>query len=242
MEFFTSRYNRRTFLRELTMGAASFTGLTVFSQEALRFIEDGDFAQELIRTPSQTEGPFYPNKMPLDTDNDLVIIKGNTNPALGEVTHLSGRILDLSGNPIRNATIEIWQVDNNAVYIHTGSDGYEKRDKNFQGFGRFETDSTGAYRFRTIKPVSYPGRTPHIHVMVKKGDRHLLTTQLYVAGEKQNDRDGVLLGIRDEAARKSVITPFTPLAGSKVGELEAKFNIHLAITPNEGEDHDHHDH
>lgn len=242
MEYFTTRYDRRSFLKELAMGAATFTGVAAFSQEAMRFVTDGDFAQELARTPSQTEGPFYPNKMPLDVDNDLVIIKGTTTPALGVVTHLTGKILDLSGNPIKNATIEIWQVDNNAVYLHSGSDDFENRDKNFQGFGRFETDSTGAYRFRTIKPVSYPGRTPHIHVMVKKGDKHLLTTQLYVAGEKQNDRDGVLLGIRDERARKSVISAFTPMKGSKVGELEATFNIHLGITPDEGEDHEHHDH
>ena len=117
--------------------------------------------------PQQTEGPFYPDKLPLDTDNDLLIINDAITPAVGEVTHLSGRILDAKGDPVRNAVVEIWQGDNNGAYLHTGTSNGDKRDTNFQGFGRFLTGSTGEYYFRTIKPVPYPGRTPHIHFKVK---------------------------------------------------------------------------
>src|SRR5688572_28933476 len=117
------------------------------------FAVPGAFAEELTRTPEQTEGPFYPDKLPLDTDNDLLVINDGITPAVGEVTWLSGRILDAKGDPIRNAVVEIWQVDNKGAYIHTGSDNGDRRDKNFQGFGRFLTGSTGEYLFRTIKPV-----------------------------------------------------------------------------------------
>ena len=117
----------------------------------------GAFAAELIRTPKQTEGPFYPDRLPLDTDNDLIIVNDGITPAVGEITHLSGRILDMKGQPIRNALVEIWQVDSKGVYLHKGSDRHDDRDKNFQGFGRFMTGSTGEYYFRTLKPVPYPG-------------------------------------------------------------------------------------
>jgi len=191
----------------------------------------GDFAQALVRTPAQTEGPFYPTTMPLDTDNDLLVINDAITPAVGAVTHLSGRVLDERGAPIRNAVVEIWQVDNTGAYLHAGSAGHAARDRNFQGFGRFETGSTGEYRFRTIKPVRYPGRTPHIHFKVKRGDRELLTTQCYVRGDSQNATDGVLRGIRDARARESVIVDFAPIGQSTVGELAATFDIVLGTTP-----------
>src|SRR5438034_5628130 len=138
--------NRRQFLRSLSFGAALFA-------------VPGAYADELIRTPRQTEGPFYPDHLPLDTDNDLIIVNDGITPAVGEITHLSGRILDSRGDPIRNVLVEIWQVDNNGVYLHTRSNNHAGRDKNFQGFGRFLTGSAGEYYFRTVKPVLYPGRT-----------------------------------------------------------------------------------
>jgi protocatechuate 3,4-dioxygenase beta subunit len=144
---------------------------------------------------------------------------------------LSGRILDVRGEPIRNAVVEIWQVDNNGVYIHTGSGNRNKLDANFQGFGRFLTGSTGDYLFRTIKPVRYPGRAPHIHFAVKVKGRDKFTTQCYVKGEPENERDGVLGDIRDAKARDSVIVDFTPIKESRTGELSAQFNIVLGLTP-----------
>ena len=216
---------RRDWLR---LSAAAAPGVVFWDW---RRVALGDFAQALVLTPPQTEGPFYPRTLPLDVDNDLLVINDAITPAVGTITELSGRVLTPAGSPIRNAVVEIWQVDHHGVYLHTGSAGGERRDANFQGFGRFETGSTGEYRFRTIKPVPYPGRTPHIHVKVKRGDRELLTTQCYVKGEPQNARDGVLRGIRDARARESVIVDFAPIPGSAVGALAATFDIVIGVTP-----------
>src|SRR2546430_13047859 len=96
--------------------------ITTVAGGILLFTTTGAFAEELTRTPRQTEGPFYPDHLPLDTDNDLIIVNDGITPALGEITHLSGRILDGRGDPIRNALVEIWQVDSKGVYLHSGSD------------------------------------------------------------------------------------------------------------------------
>jgi protocatechuate 3,4-dioxygenase beta subunit len=209
---------RRHFLRSLTLA-----GIAAGAR--------GVFAQELVRTPAQTEGPFYPDRLPLDTDNDLLIINDQITPAVGEITWLSGRILSARGEPVRNALVEIWQVDRNGVYLHSDSGNSGRRDRNFQGFGRFITGSTGEYGFRTIKPVPYPGRTPHIHFKVKLRGQDPFTTQCYIEGHALNARDGVLNAIRDPKARASVIVPFLPIADSRIGELAAKFNIVLGVTP-----------
>src|SRR6185369_9381637 len=179
--------NRRRFLRSLSVGAALFA-------------VPGAFAEELTRTPPQTEGPFYPDHLPLDTDNDLLIINETITAAVGEVTHLSGRVLDARGEPLRNALVEIWQCDNNGAYLHSGTGNREKRDTNFQGFGRFLTGSSGEYLFRTIKPVPYPGRCPHIHFAIKMKSHKELITQCYIEGNPGNERDGVYRGIKDEKA------------------------------------------
>src|ERR1700736_6361213 len=130
--------SRRRFLSTLTLGAAAFTTPGLFAEELAR-----------ARTPRMTEGPFYPPKLPLDTDNDLIIINNSITPAVGEITHLSGRIRGANGSPVRNALVEIWQVDNHGAYLHSGTSNRERRDRNFQGFGRFLTASSGEYYFRT---------------------------------------------------------------------------------------------
>lgn len=217
---------RRHFLRRLSSGLLVVTG----GAALLNSMDSAAFAQALTQTPWQTEGPFYPDKMPLDTDNDLLIINKSITPAVGEVTYLSGRVLDARGEPVKGALVEIWQVDHNGAYIHSGN-GNGRHDIHFQGYGRFETGKTGDYLFRTIKPVPYPGRTPHIHLSVWKGQQEVLTTQVYVRGHPQNARDGVLGGIRDPKQRASVIVPFLPIKGSKIGELAARFDIVLGWTP-----------
>lgn len=194
------------------------------------------FAEELLATAALTEGPFYPDKLPLDTDNDLLILNDSITPAIGEITHLSGRLLSRSGEPIRNAFIEIWQVDNRGAYLHSGSSNREQRDTNFQGYGRFLTDAKGQYYFRTIKPVAYPGRTPHIHFGISQNGHRIFTTQLLIKGHPQNDKDGVFREIRDAKSRETVMTDFKPLASSKIGELVADFDIILGHTLEEGDD------
>jgi protocatechuate 3,4-dioxygenase beta subunit len=209
--------NRRRFLHGLALGAAVFT-------------VPGVFAEELARTPRQTEGPFYPDHLPLDTGNDLLIVNDSITPAVGEVTWVSGRILDARGEPVRNALVEIWQCDGSGVYLHS-KDTHAPREKNFQGFGRFLTGSTGEYLFRTIKPVSYPGRTPHIHYKVKRSGKELLVTQCYIKGHPQNERDGIWKSLGDAKTRELVSVDFTPLKGSRAGELAARFDIVLGLTP-----------
>jgi protocatechuate 3,4-dioxygenase beta subunit len=215
---------RRRFLRGVALGAAAVSMPAFFNVE-------GAFADELVQTPPQMEGPFYPVKLPLDTDNDLLIVNDGITPAVGEITHLTGRILDAKGSPIRGATVEIWQVDNNGAYLHEGSANRNKLDKNFQGFGRFLTGSTGEYYFRTIKPVAYPGRTPHIHFAIKVKGRQKWTTQCYIKGHPGNERDGIWRGIRDAKARESVTIEFAKIKESKIGELAARFDIVLGFTP-----------
>jgi protocatechuate 3,4-dioxygenase, beta subunit len=210
--------HRRVFLG--TLGAALFT-------------TRGLFAEELVKTPAQTEGPFYPNRLPLDTDNDLIVVNDGITPAVGEITHLTGKILDAKGNPVRNALVEIWQCDAKGVYLHTNDSDRKKdqQDKNFQGFGRFLTGSTGEYYFRTIKPVPYPGRTPHIHFKIKQGRKELLVTQCYIKGHAGNEKDGIYRSIRDPKALAAVTVDFSPIKESKIGEIAAKFDVVLGMTP-----------
>lgn len=210
--------NRRQFLTRAGLAAAFF-------------VTPGAFAEALTLTPPQTEGPFYPDHLPLDTDNDLIIVNDALTPAAGEITWLGGRILDARGQPIRNALVEIWQCDQHGAYLHSGTGNRENRDRNFQGFGRFLTGSTGEYVFRTIKPVAYPGRAPHIHFAIKRKGKKELITQCYIAGHPGNEKDGVYKGIKDRKARESVTVPFKPVKNSKAGELAARFDVVMGLTP-----------
>lgn len=224
----SATYSRRRFLTRLGVGATALSAAALF--------ERGAFAEALLPTPRLTEGPFYPDHLPLDQDNDLILVGDSLTPAVGEVTHLTGRVLTAAGEPIAGATVEIWQCDAKQVYLNSKDSGpkAKQQDKNFQGFGKFETASTGEYRFRTIKPVAYPGRpAPHIHVKVKKGGRELITTQIMVRGYAGNARDGVYGGVRDLVDRELVLADFTPIKGSKAGELAATFDVIVGRTPDE---------
>ena len=183
----------------------------------------------LIVTPGQTEGPFYPVSLPADMDADLVRVQGRQAQAVGQVTHVSGRVLDRKGQIVRGAMVEIWQCDAHGIYNHPRSPGQSRRDADFQGYGRTELDGAGRYAFRTIRPVAYPGRTPHIHFKVHAPGAGRLTTQMYVAGEPQNATDGVLNAIRDRAARESVIVRLEEAGDIEAGALKGTFDIVLDI-------------
>jgi protocatechuate 3,4-dioxygenase beta subunit len=189
-------------------------------------------AQNYLPTPRQTEGPFYPVRLPADQDNDLVSVKGASGIAKGEVTHLSGRILDANGRPLRGVRVEIWQCDANGRYHHPGDRSGADADPNFQGFGHFVTGPEGSYSFRTIKPVPYPGRTPHIHFKLRSSNFPEFVTQMYVAGHAGNDRDGVLMSVPQGARRSSLMANFLPIkAPGGTTEFTAQFEIVLGVTP-----------
>jgi protocatechuate 3,4-dioxygenase, beta subunit len=155
-------------------------------------------AAGLIATPPQSTGPFYPLSLPLDADNDLVIVEGQPERAAGTILHLWGRVLDPDGRPVRRARIEIWQCDALGVYHHS-RDRRGPADANFQGFGATTADDQGAYRFRTIEPVPYPGRTPHIHFKIAGPGFEPLTTQMYLAGQPLNAQDGLYRRLGEQA-------------------------------------------
>ncbi|WP_088280848.1 protocatechuate 3,4-dioxygenase [Ideonella sp. A 288] len=160
-------------------------------------------------TPAQTEGPFYPVDLPRDTDADL-LRQGDVAYARGQPAWLEGTVSDLAGQPVAGAVVEIWQCDVDGHYRHPG-DG-DRADPAFQAFGRVVVDRDGRYRFRTIRPAPYSGRTPHIHVKVKLARRTLLTTQFYVEGDPGNARDPLWRSLRDPADRAALTLPFTPVA------------------------------
>jgi len=160
-----------------------------------------------LRTPAMTEGPFYPVELPLDQDNDLTKVVGKTGVASGELLDFSGRVVDEADAPVAGAVVEIWQCNAFGAYHHPSDGG--KIDPNFQGFGKTTTDAQGRYRFRTIKPVAYSGRVPHIHFKVKRAGKPELTSQVMIAGEAGNERDFVFRSMRDAEARKRVLMTLT---------------------------------
>jgi protocatechuate 3,4-dioxygenase, beta subunit len=220
--------SRRNLLRAVATGAAAYT-------------VPGLFAEALKVTANLGEGPFYPDKMPLDTDNDLLALNEGTTPAIGEVVYLSGRVLTKSGEPLRNGYVEIWQTDINGSYVHSGGRNTGGYDSNFQGYGRFVTDSKGQYFFRTIKPVEYTlqgaFRCPHIHCAVSKSGQRIIATQLLIKGHPANERDGLAKRARERGeSLDSVMAEFKPIAGSKLKEYAANWDIVLGRTAREMED------
>jgi protocatechuate 3,4-dioxygenase beta subunit len=183
------------------------------------------FAQGLAPTPAQTEGPFYPTAFPVDSDNDLVQVRGQSARALGTVLHLRGRLLDTSGKPLQGI-VEIWQSDSHGVYDHPRQAGRDRRDQAFQGYGRTMADATGAYVFRTLKPVAYPGRSPHIHFKVATSDGRLLTSQFYLAGERQNENDFVYRNaMRDARTRERLDMKLEAASGIEPGAFATSMDI-----------------
>lgn len=134
-------------------------------------------------TPPQAEGPFYPVN-PIPIRSELI---NNIDQLEGEAMQLTGRVINQQEQAIPNARVEIWQCDGKGLYDHPRQRNTEKFDKHFAGCGAAITDSQGQYQFRTLYPVPYTGRPPHIHAKVWQGDRALLTTQLYLQGQADSN-------------------------------------------------------
>ena len=149
-------------------------------------------------TPRMTEGPFYPTSFPADTDADLTRVAGQARVAEGTPLSVTGRVLDRGGKPRANARVEIWQCDAFGQYHHVGEPA-GSGDPHFQGFGAVSTDAEGRYAFRTIKPVPYPGRTPHIHFTVVENGKRRLTSHMFIEGEAANERDFLYRNLGAEA-------------------------------------------
>ncbi len=183
-------------------------------------------ASQLTLTPSQMLGPFYPVTPPLHKDNDLTQVEGRSRRAAGEIADLYGRVVDMDGRAMAGLRVEIWQCDANGRYRHPRDRQAIAEDPNFQGFGHTITDDEGRYRFRTIRPVPYPGRTPHIHAAVFQEGARPFVTQIYVAGEALNLRDGLFTRV-PEALRPLLLTEFVPVE-DPVASLVAKFDFVLS--------------
>lgn len=163
-------------------------------------------SQNPVPTSAQDMGPFYPLLRPSDHDSDLTRVKGRSGTAVGQPINVIGRIVDLHGNPIRGARVELWQCNAAGRYDHPGDRANPAAlDPNFQGFARLATDRDGQFKFRSVKPKDYDTpigrRTPHIHFAID-GRAERLVTQMYFPNEPLNDLDFVL---KNASPRESVI-------------------------------------
>ena len=180
------------------------------------------WAAPLVPTPEQTAGPFYPSVLPDDRDADLVTVKGRAARAQGTVLYLSGRVTDTNGAPAVEALVEIWQADTFGRYLAPKDGGPGPRDPNFQGYGQVKTDAMGAYRFRTIRPVPYASRPPHVHFQITHARLRPLVTQMYVVGEPGQEDPAAFGGPRVREALSVALQP-----AGEAGALAARFDIVL---------------
>jgi protocatechuate 3,4-dioxygenase beta subunit len=190
-------------------------------------VTGGAWAASLAPTPEQTPGPFYPSVLPEDRDADLVVIKGRNRQAQGTVLHLTGRVTDTSGSPVADALVEIWQADSYGRYLPPKDGAAGRRDPDFQGYGQARTDATGAYKFRTIRPVPYESRPPHIHFQVTHPGFRPLVTQMYVVGESGRENPAYFGG---RGVRDALSVALSPADVAGPGALAARFDIVLAPT------------
>lgn len=201
---------RRRFLRSMAAVSAGFT-------------LPGFLAEALTVAPSVTQGPFYPlaKNIPLDKDSDLVRLNDSLTLASGVVNHISGRVLNGNGNPVRGALVELWHADHDGDYLYSNSEARNPScDAAFAGFGQFLTGVDGCYRFRTIKAGLYRGRCRHLHWGVTlPGELKRSSTQTGwnetardlngVVWDTQNSNDNVFSTVSNAAQRASMLPDFT---------------------------------
>ena len=175
-------------------------------------------APALTATPRQALGPFYPLRPDPAAGNDLRVVDGKepaAGSAQGKPLTIVGRVLDTAGRPQAGVLVEIWQTNAHGRYHHPHDDSPQPLDPRFRGYGRATSSPDGDYRFVTIEPVAYPGRTPHVHFRLSRAGRELLVTQMYLPGAAGagNERDGLFMSVREPAARELLLgvrDPGTP--------------------------------
>lgn len=204
--------------RHLVVGAAAVASVSAAK------------GQQLTGTSAQDLGPFYPIIRPADHDADLTRLKGRKETAIGQPINVIGRVVDLRGNPIRNAQVELWQCNAAGRYDHPGDRANPAAlDPNFQGFARLATDRDGQFRLRSVKPKDYDTpigrRTPHIHFSID-GRAERLVTQMYFPGEPLNDIDFVL---KNAAPRESVIAEAIDRLSADPQALAFRWTVVLGV-------------
>ncbi|HEX8457622.1 MAG TPA: protocatechuate 3,4-dioxygenase [Pyrinomonadaceae bacterium] len=191
------------------------------------------FAQEEKRlfTPPLTLGPFYPQIKPLDQDDDLTVLRGKHGHAQGKIIHLTGRVMNLKGEPVSGARVQIWQADANGRYTHNSDPNPGQRDPYFQGYSVQKTNEKGQYYFKTIKPGAYPGliagmRTPHIHFEVDgKIDR--VVTQVFFPNEPLNEQDSILQSIKGPHKEALIVKMMPPSKEMEADSVHAVWDVVL---------------
>lgn len=162
-----------------------------------------------LPTPTEIEGPFYPITPQKDKDFDLTRIAGKSGVAQGRMIFIEGQVLNTDGQPVEDATVDLWQANAAGRYRHPHDPNPAHLDPNFQGWAIVQSGRQGQFRFKTILPGAYPAsrswmRPPHIHFKVSKRGYLELVTQMYFEGQKLNDSDRLLLR-KSELERQRMI-------------------------------------
>jgi protocatechuate 3,4-dioxygenase beta subunit len=201
--------------RRQAMRAAATLALAGLPWHVLARVVDAADGDAPAATPRLTDGPYYP--VAFARDPGVTLVTGALVPQARPMS-LSGRVVDRGGRPVAGARVEIWQCDANRRYHHPADDGATPLDTGFAGCGWQPSGADGAYRFETIRPVAYPGRTPHIHVKVKLDRRPVLSSQIFMPDESaSNQRDFLWRQLGREAQ---------PLAlATMLGDAQARFDI-----------------
>lgn len=206
-----------------SMNRRNFLGATSGTLGLAALLPSWAWSALLARTPAQTEGPFYPLVHSPDAGSDLVHVPGAEGLPAGELATVYGRLLDADGRPFAGALVEIWQANGYGRYNDDRDASSRPIDPRFRGYGTCATDADGGYRFQTIKPVPYPGRAPHIHFKLHGAGFSPFITQMYVAGAKENERDGLLRSL-PASERSRLVVPME----RDTGAWRANFDIVLA--------------
>lgn len=185
-------------------------------------------AQQHRLTPRMTLGPFYPDVLPAERDADLTTVAGQPGRAAGTLLYVQGRVTDNRGKSLPKVRLELWQANDKGRYVHSAdTDASGPLDPHFQGYGVLLTDAQGRYRFKTIKPAAYAGRTPHLHFIAVAGGERLVT-QMFFEGEKLNGRDGVFRALDRDGQRAATGTWVERAADMEPDALAVAWDIVLA--------------